>query len=288
MRVSPSQLKVWKECEQAWYYSYVDELKPKMARSRALDIGTYTHELMHVIYQYHKAFPDVKYGSDEVLDMIVARVKKDIEERNLDTINITAIVLKLITKYVTWQSARIDTGITVIGVEKEFKVQMTEDGLILHGFIDLVYRDASGKIRIRDHKTSGQKNSWSEKKIKLNEQFLMYALAMTLELGEPVLPVEVNFVNTYQYANNKTPPNNELFNIYRHVHSTPVVDSYAQNLINMHEQMVAVSEKKRVPIRNFHEGCGSCRFFELCNLETKGLDSTNTKSYLFKKVDKDG
>ena len=284
MRVSPSQLKTYKECEQQWYYSYIDNLKPKMRRTVAVDVGNYTHELMHVMYQFLQAFPDVKPGSDEVMDMMMARIKNDVENGNLDSISTTNIVMKLMTRYITWQSPRIDKGITVLGVEKDFMITLGNFGLILNGFIDLVYRDAAGNIRIRDHKTSGQKNSWNEKKLKLLEQLLLYCLAMQEELKEPVLRVEVNYVNTYQYAGTP-PPSTEIYKIFRHTHTPAVLDSYRRNLELMHDRMVQISEGAS-PIRNFHDGCGSCRFYELCNLETKGLDSSTTKQYLFQTIDK--
>lgn len=278
MRVSPSQLRTWKECQQAWHYSYVEGLKLKKS-SKYFDIGTYTHELLHVMYQTMKAM-GWKPGSDNMVDMMQSRIKADMESLDLDNIDVMSIVWPLVTKYVSFQSSQIDKGITVLGIEHEVRQEL-DNGLIIHGFIDLVYRDSAGRIRIRDHKTSGQKNSWNPNKVKMNEQLLLYALAVGLEFGEPVLDVEISFVNTYPYKN-KQPSADELFKLFRHTHNEQAINSYRKNLQRMHDQMLEGNI-----MRNYSESCGSCRFFDLCYLETRGLNADNTRAAMYQKIERD-
>lgn len=278
MRVSPSQLRTWKDCPQEWHYSYVDGLRLKK-QSRYFDIGSYTHELFHVLYQYFKAFPNAKPGSDEVIEMMRHRINQDMDEMDLDNIDIMSVVWPLVQKYVSYQSPRIDVGIEIIGVEREFKVNIGE-GLVLHGFIDLVYRDRAGRIRVRDHKTGAQANSWSAQKVKMDEQLLSYSLGMEIELGEPVHDVEINFALTAQTK--KPKPNSEVFQLYRHTHNENVMRVFRENLLTMYRSMV-----NDLPYRNLSSRCGSCRFHSLCYLEMRGMDTEPTLKAMYQQIERD-
>jgi len=282
MRVSPSQIKTWKECEQAWYYSYIEGLRLNRG-AKHFDIGTYAHELCHVIYQYMKAFPSVKAGSDEIKDMLVNRIDQDRESMTLENMDVMKIVWPLLSQYCSVQTSKIDKGISIIGVEHEVRQEIAP-GLIAHGFIDLVYRDAAGQIRVRDHKTSAQKNSWNNNKVKMNEQLLLYALALSQEFDEPVYAVEISFINTYQYGpKSKKPTYDELFKLFRHVHNEQAMKTFKHNLIRTHDRML---ESETNPLRNYSESCASCRFFDLCNLETRGVDATLTKNSNYMRIER--
>jgi hypothetical protein len=277
MRVSPSQIRTWKDCPQEWHYSYVDGLRLKKS-SRHFDIGTYTHELFHVLYQFYQAMPHIRPGSDEAISMMRHRIDSDMADFDIDNIDVMSVVWPLVSKYVQYQSPRIDKGIQILGVEHEFRQEL-EDGLIIHGFIDLIYRDRAGNIRVRDHKTSANAASWTQDKLKMDEQLLMYALGVAMEFGKPVYDVEINFANTSQ--SKKPKPTAELFQLYRHQHNEHSIEAFKNNLVILHKKM------SDPPHRNYSGRCAGCRFHTLCYLETRGQDTTATINAMYQQIERD-
>lgn len=258
MRVSPSQIKVWHECSQRWHYNYKQGLKPKKPK-RVFDKGLYFHELLHVYY--HTVAAGYTPGSDFTIDFMESRLKSDLASLDMDNLQVMQSIMPLVRKFVAWQSAQIDNDIAeILGVEHEFYYEM--GNVTMHGIIDLVYRTKStGKIRIRDHKTSEQKNSWFQDKLMMNEQLPFYDFAISNLFGEKVERVEVNFVNTYPY---KTPPANaELFKLFTWQYSHNYINEFAVNLTKTHMLM------ETDPIRNL-SACGFCDYKTLCHLEMNG------------------
>lgn len=269
MRVSPSQLKQYKECPEAWRLSYGEGLQVNRTR-KVFEIGTYTHQLLHVLYQTLKL--GYKPGSDFVIDMMASRIKSDLRDVDADNAIIMSTVLPLVTRFVKEQSPKIDSGIEVIAVEHEFFTEV--EGITLHGFIDLVYRDRAGNVWIRDHKTSAQANSWYNDKLVMDEQLALYAYAMSIELGEPVLRVEVNFLNTYQYKDPR--PTADMFKSFKHSHTELSLDNWFKNLQVLHKQMEQPEQ-----YRNYSNACASCRFFQICSLDTRGIPVDGIKKTYF-------
>lgn len=274
MRISPSQLKVWFNCRQEWYYSYREGLQVNRPK-KVFEKGLFIHQLLHVNYQtiqlgYVAGSPMIEMAMD-------SRMRSDLEDADHESVILMSQCFPLIKKFVAAQSPRIDKGITVLGVELEYYI-MLEGGLILHGFIDLVYRDAAGKLRVRDHKTSAQKNSWNSEMLNMEDQLLQYCIAASVIFGEHeddyCLSAEVNFINTYDYKQPR--PASELFDLFRVVHSKIQLFNYLDNLNLINKEM-----ERGVIYRRYSKDCATCRFYKICKLETKGMDVTGLKKTYF-------
>jgi hypothetical protein len=262
-RLSPSQLKVWHNCPQEWHYSYVEGFKPRR-NQRVFEKGLYMHEKFHVMFQTLQATGH-KPGDDFILNFMMNHIQKDLVTE--DNIEIMSVVWPLMSKYISLVSPEIDTHMEVLGVELDLH-QVWED-IEFHCIIDLAYRDLrTGKIRIRDHKTSEKKNAWTQKKLMMDNQLFHNAVTASLYFGEPVYDVEINFVNTFAYSpNSKVKPSaRDLFQLFRHEHNKSAIDAYKANLRLVNKKM------DDPPIRNYTAACTSCRYFDLCHFGGRGID----------------
>lgn len=272
MRISPSQVNMFNECQQKWYYSYVMELKPR-DREKKFDKGTYTHELFHVYY--HTLELGYQPGSDFAQQFMDSRLESDMAGASMENIDTLASIIPLVRKYVSRRSPVIDNGIGIISAEHEFKFEWV-DGIILHGIIDLIYKSARGAFIIRDHKTSEQVNSWSQESLFLEGQFLFYSLWYYLTEGR-VPEVEVNFINTYPYK--KPVPDDQIFKLFRYEHNEKGILAFAENLRQIHQTMIDGK-----PTRVFNkQACKFCVYRNLCHSEVRGLDTSVALSAFDKK-----
>lgn len=256
---SPSQLRVYRNCPTQWNYVYnLDINKP--TSKHVFDVGKYFHELLHVIYQTLKSNPKI---STEVLSaMISERVRRDLVKENIE---IVAQVLPRILEYISYQHPLIDKNIQVLDVEFEFKVLVTTPlghEVLLHGIIDLIYRDSAGVIRIRDHK-SGGRNSHSPRSVTLDDQLLFYAVGLSSLRSSPVLDVEISFLNSTNYKTKK--PQSEMFGLYRYQHTPVGIELAKQNILQLIDKMI-----ESEPHKNYSPNCAGCVFFDICSLELRG------------------
>ena len=137
MRISTSQVDKFRECSEAWHYAYIEKLEPT-ARVKKWEKGSFVHELMHVMYQTLKANPALKPGGPEIENIMRSRIMNT--EVTSENIELMSVVLPLMLRYIKEQSRDIDTGHEILGVELELFQEW--NGIILHGFIDLVYKDS--------------------------------------------------------------------------------------------------------------------------------------------------
>lgn len=276
MTVSPSQMAVWEKCPEAWHNAYQLDLSRKQGSVAHFDFGNYSHELLHVYYQMLK-LGNHKPGSEFLIQAMQARVRTDLTGTN---IALLSSVWPRILNYLRNQSPKIDAGITVLEVEYEYHVEVTLPSgikVMLHGIIDLLYKDAAGVIRIRDHKTGGMAKTHTNDSIKLNPQLLTYAVALSILFPNPVLDVEINFLNSTIYKQ-KQPTPDELFKLIRYRH-TPVGIAIAQaNLLTKIDLMLDMK-----PYLNYSTACSHCQFFDLCHLKSRGL---NTQSLIAQTYEK--
>jgi len=266
--VSPSQMEVWEDCPEKWHLYYQEELSRKRASARHFDFGNYTHELMHVYYQLLK-LGHHKPGSDFLINAMQSRVRQDLTGEN---ILLLADVWPRLLSYFRNQSSKIDAGMQVLEVEYEVHVPVTTPKgreIMLHGILDLLYRDSAGVIRIRDHKTFGNPKSHTPDNIKLNPQLLFYAVALSSLFPSDVLDVEVNAINSTIYKS-KQPTQDEMFKLVRWRH-TPVGISIArENILRKIDLMFDTA-----PWLNYRTSCTSCQFFDICNLKSRGMNTTS-------------
>lgn len=274
---SPSQLRVYDNCPQEHAYSYKEGIQRTLRVGRRFDFGNYAHELMHVYYQAVKA--GAKPGSDFLVKMMETRVKNDLLSADFENVELVSLVWPRLLTFFTYQSPQIDKEIEVIDVEHEFHKDVTTPNghkVQLHGIIDLIYRDRSGTLRIRDHKTGTNVKTHNSNSVMLDDQLGHYAVS------KDIYDVEVSFINSYLHKKQQPPPSS-LFALHRYRHS-PVGLSVI--LANILEKIDRVLDTK--PLKNYSPACPNCQFFELCTAETRGTNVQKIKSLHFRaKVEHD-
>lgn len=271
--VSPSQLRVYDNCPKEHHYSYTEGLQRTQRVGRRFDFGNYAHELMHVYYNILKLGGHTA-GSDFLIKAMESRVKNDLLQADFENIELVSLVWPRLLAFFTHQSAQIDKGIEVLEVESEFHVTVTTphgNVIDLHGIIDLIYRDRSGTIRIRDHKTGGNARTHNSDSVKLDDQLGFYAVA------QEIYDIEISFINSYLHKGKVQPPIDSLFALHRYRHTPVGLSVIKDNILQKIDKILDTE-----PHKNYSPTCPNCQFFELCHAETRGVNVQKIKSLHFR------
>lgn len=282
-KVSPSQLYMWKQCPHSWKLAYVDSLRKKNNRKRFFDLGNYYHELLHVYYQALQA-GNHEPGSDFLISYMDNRVKRDLQKVEEDNIGVIHTASSMLVPYIASWSPMIDKGITVVGVEQNLQIPVTTPNgntVTLNCITDLIYKDAAGRLHIRDHKT-GQANSWNQYMIPLENQLLFNSAAYYLLTGELVLDVEISWINSYEYKSKK-PSLTERFQIFKHTHNEAAIEFYLKELYKVIDRMVGDND----PVRHYSKDCGKCQYNPICTQELRGFSTDSLIRSQYEKVERD-
>ena len=281
LQVSPSRTTCFQDCPKKYDYVYNKSLQTKIPTGPrvALDKGNYGHELMHVYYQMIQA--GTQPGSELALRSIISRIQRDMERANDPSlIPVYSSIIKTITRFIGEQSPIIDKGIHVIGIEHEIAVPVTTPAgrnIQLFGFIDLVYRDREGRLRIRDHKT-GQK-AWTKAEANTSNQLLFYSAA-TWKASREVPMAEISFLNVKDYVR-KSPSFEEMFAFPTVTYTEKELANYLGTTLQLIDQMLQSD-----PIPHYGRQCQWCPFLGPCTLDRKGIDSQIMLDSQFKFVDR--
>ncbi|MET0787374.1 MAG: PD-(D/E)XK nuclease family protein [Paenisporosarcina sp.] len=266
LRISPSRITCYQDCPKKYDYVYRQNLQPKSVQRVAFDKGNYCHELLHVYYQMIQS--GAEPGSEFTLHSMLSRIRNDLSRaNNTSLIPIYASITKTMTRFITEQSATIDKGITVLGVEHEIDIPISASGrnFSLFGFIDLVYRDRDGRLRIRDHKT-GQK-PWTKAEANNSNQLLFYSAA-TYKSSREVPMAEISFMNVKDYVR-KAPVHEQMFAFPTVTYTETELSNYLTTTLHLIEQMIT-SE----PVPHYGRQCTWCPFLSPCILDRKGVDNS--------------
>lgn len=282
--VSPSRLSQFTDCEMKYHYGYVEGLRKKNQNTFYMDRGTYVHRLMHYYYGLLKS--GFRPGSDLVVEAMNTKMRNDMEEAareiasgaiNSDIINILSTSIPHVRNYILNRSTQIDSGIRVIGIEKEYWVLIVLPSgrpVFLHGIIDLVYRTLRNKIRIRDHKTGERADAWSEWKASLDDQLLQYMLSQYLEMNEEIDGAEISFINLAKKPEKR-------FDLFMADHTPVALKNYQANLEKLLDRMLDDTQ-----IRNYSKDCSNCPFNRLCKLELEGVNTAASISLNYERTNR--
>lgn len=281
-KISPSQISVWQDCPTKWKFNYVDALKKKQISKLYFDVGNYFHELSHVYYQFLQA--GYKAGDPFVIDMMMNRIRNDMNDMTEDSVEVYSTVSSMMSRFLSYQSPKIDKDIEVISVEHFIEEQViTPQGneVILQGYVDLIYRDKAGNLRLRDHKTGTNPGNWRPEKLKLMPQLLFYIAIYKLGHGEIINQVEVSYINSRVYKT-KQPAIEDQFKLLRHIHSDKALETYLEDILHLVDFMLSVP-----PYKRYSTECASCPYFDICQLEVKGMPTENLIKSNYEKVERD-
>jgi hypothetical protein len=245
--MSPSQLRVWLECEQKWTFAYVEGLAPKWGNTYHLDKGTYLHQLLHY---YYNLLHQYRIGDQIVFDAVMNRITEDLKLMEVPDYDFYNQVVSTMARYMKQRSPEIDMGLQ--NHEVELHLEHEYDGTLFHGFIDLAY---DGKIR--DHKTGAGRFTYDPN---TDVQLLFYAMLWWLTYGE-VPYVEISFVNSSAKTNNPwslqgfQPTEKQVASLWDFVRSEDEI-------------------RKSLKPRSNWTACKGCPYFPLCRAKRRGYSDT--------------
>lgn len=158
------------DCRKKWYYRWVEGLEPKRPDGK-LFFGNLFHKWLEFYYK--------NQCNKEVADMLATawyfeQDTKDMEQTDLDAM--LALSRGVAENYHKTYAAS-DSEFEVLATELKFIVRL-EEGLLMEGTIDLVYR-LNGKVRFADHKTVSSLDMYEEKS-KMDRQISRYWWALQM------------------------------------------------------------------------------------------------------------
>lgn len=281
-KFSPSQLSTYSSCAVKWDYVYLQGLKPK-GRALHFDIGTYFHELAHVYY--HMIAAGQIPGSDQAYTAIQSRMRQDLAGMNGNNVKVFQTVIKMAQDFVLRQSPTIDHGITPLGVEHKYELEVTLPSgkrVILQGVIDLLYQDIRRKVWVRDHKTGDLKGKPTIDGLSMDGQLLTYG-AVARELGYKTPGIEISWINSFNYKERHKKEFDDLFTRVRYQPTDEVYDFFWAEMLLRIDRMMAIK-----PLHVFdRRSCARCVFNKPCSLELAGQSPVNFISGNYEKVERD-
>jgi hypothetical protein len=203
MRISNSEVQVFKRCRRKWHFSYYLWLKPNFEKATGpAPIGNRIHACLNVYYESLMAgMPTdmavdttMAYHDNEALNVIEnAGVGEDLDAYAKET-DLTRIMLE---GYFEWlQNEGVDEGLTVTGSETSvnLKTHIFNTEVFILAKLDIrIRRELDGAVLFMDHKTA-QELSTPLKTMHLNEQFLHYDWLLRQVTGERVDGGMFNFL----------------------------------------------------------------------------------------------
>lgn len=272
--VSPSQFRVHKNCSEQHYYTYGLNLRNKLGE-RKFEVGSYWHELAHYYYQLLQS--GYKVGDVHTVAAMDTKMKADLSIVSIDFVGVLAQVHIMFRRFLDRRTSDIDSGITILEVEKELKVKCLDD-VYIHGILDLLYRKKDGKLVVRDHKTGENKGVHSNKSLETNDQLLTYA-CMAYFIYNEVPDIEISWINSkvdYKgFASNE-----QLFNLPYRKLTKEIIETfwtYVQEYV-YHMQTVP----KIRAMTDFK--CGQCQFVDPCMMSLRGIDVRDLLRANYKEV----
>jgi hypothetical protein len=318
-----SERQAFARCPQAWYWSYVEGLTPIAEKKAAADFGTITHVALAEYYKPgtergpHPAQTWYDLGKEHV--QVIKTVEYTNDEEVAKWEDFLYLGPDLMDAYVDLYQG--DPHWDILDAERRFSVTIpdvriaprTDNGrrgftpiCTLVGTLDLVFRDLNdGFVKMLDHKTC---NRIYTDKLELDPQASTYIAVGTHALREQGLigPKEVirgmeyNFIRKGKIDTRPQNEKGEYLNkdgsvskqqgspLFRR-HFVPRTHKERQRTIVRISQEAAVMNmvaKGEIPVlKNTNAECAFCKFFDLCQLDEAGEDTTYYKQTVYKQHD---
>lgn len=271
--VSGSQADAWLTCERKWMFSYIFQ-KASATKSRALNLGTVTHDLLEVFFQ---AIKD-GYSKADARQLTMQHLTK-LYESDGYAADILTTAYMLCDRYIDHDT--IHSNSKILEVETDFFLPINSQywyGLRLDLLVEATVGRQKGKVLLIDHKTTY--DFWSPNDLLLNPQMPKYVTAVRFS-GYPVHEAYLNQIRT-RFDSKKIgeKSNDDLFK------RSPVGITDERVKTALHHQMVAserILEMSHKPLSLIEDNClpvqnkmvcRNCPFVEPCIKMEDGYSAT--------------
>lgn len=328
-RISYSQMSCYKRCKKKWHYRYAQKLQPMQSArpltlGKLIHMGM---ECYYGDKDYVAGMQEMHAENIQTLSNSNALYDDEkIEYINNEQIYYEDAV-EIMHRYVKYdtEDPLLPAGWKVVSLEEEFLVELLTGYDQLYGFIDMVVEDDSGNIWGIEHKSGEQ--FFDVEQLSLNEQTSLYISVLKTHYGEKVRGMIYNLVRTKKPYSPKVNKNNSLsksaidttWEVYLETilaNNLDPADYYdmqmklennkffdrayiyrtAQELNNFMDETSYIMEDivnqdpdkcYRTPTRNCAWDCKE--FYELCIMESKGLDTSyyKEKAYVTRQSGRD-
>lgn len=294
--LSPSKLKTWHHCHQAFDYKYNQNLRPKV-KKLALARGSLLHEAIEAFHQ----------GKDpwEVIDKYSEEYDKLLPAEKEYYGDLPSEARRTIQGYLDfWQEDPLE----YVEIESDLGPYELQDGIYIRGKVDRMAYDRDGNLWVVDTKT--HKTFPTEEDRQMNPQTVVYVW-LARQAGFNPIGVLWDYVRTKAPAvpellkkgglskrkNIDTTPEVYLQTIHEHGLDPadyadilsdleekrqtffsrvkqPISEAMLENVLDIfYEQGLRIREYGDNPVRELNWRCSSCDYFRLCHAELYELDS---------------
>lgn len=224
--VSGSQADSWLTCERKWMFSYVFK-KASVAKSRALNLGIVTHDILEVFFQ---AIKD-GFNKEDARQLAMQKLTQLFEEGGQSADVLTTSYM-LVDRYISHDT--IHSNSKILEVETDFFLPINSNywyGLRLDLLVEATVGRQKGKVLLIDHKTTY--DFWSPDDLLLDPQMPKYVTAVRFS-GYPVHEAYLNQIRTrFDSSKIGEKSNEDLFK------RSPVGITDERVASSLHHQMVA-------------------------------------------------
>lgn len=308
--VSNSKISTWRRCHRAFYYKYVEHLRPKK-KAAALQRGSIIHECIEA------------YDSGRSWRKVLEPFSKEFYENTfseeiLEIGDIPAMVEELMENY---QAIYDDDGLEYIGSEVHFEFPLIPEKVMIEGYLDAIVVDEEGRTWVKETKTyaKGPDHDF----LVMNTQSSLYLWAMT-QLGykssgtmwdivrakQPSAPQWLKSGQLSQRAIDSTPYTVKKWLVaqglspddYPDLMSKVSFDNYfTRTLVRVNSTIAGevmddfrssaiqiLEHGGEYKDRNLGKNCAWCEYKALCQTELQGLDTDFIRKRQYEIHEKEG
>lgn len=192
IKISASKISIAEECFGKYYYRYIEKPDIKNVCWPGTVQGTVNHLLLEEALHLRKKgassdviiFQSLEKFESEIQKEFEARKQTDILKypRNYNYEEFIKHGKEIISEYIRYTLNLVPKGLEF---ETEFKIEETipDLGVILNGYIDLIYWDNSDNIHIIDYKNTADITKWRNYNWESDIQAKMYILMVYKKYG---------------------------------------------------------------------------------------------------------
>lgn len=194
--------------------------------------------------------------------------------------------------YLEWvEESGVDANLIVTGVEEPLEVSLGEIAgreVILHGRVDARFLDPDGNTLLLDHKTTSNFGDLVDRRLRLNEQLLTYALLLRLSKGEEVHGAALNMLRKVKRSARAKPPFYSREFVYFNVEQ---IRNHYKHVVSVIEDILRLEDqlKEDSSLTNPHayttvsKDCTwKCPFLAVCPMVDDGSNIEGALKALYK------